>query len=75
MKANGRSPSHRRLLARVYASPRYRGKWLILIHGKVFSHPRGMAGIRKMRGLLKHYPGEMPTMVYVPKTETLILLL
>jgi len=75
MKTNGRPRSTAHLIARVYANPRYRGKWVILIHGKVFPHPRGVAGVRKMRGLLKHYPGETPTIVYVPKAETLILLL
>ena len=75
MKANGQSAPSEGLVAKVSANPRYRGKWLIIIHGKVFSHPRGMAGVRKVKALLKHYPRETPTIVYVPKAETLILLL
>jgi len=75
MKTNGHSKPNTSLLAKVYANPRYRGKWLILIRGKVFRDPKGMAGVRKLKSLLKRYPGETPTIVYVPKAETLILVL
>lgn len=75
MKTNGHSKSHANLIARVYANPRYRGKWLVVIHGKVFRHPGGTAGVRKLGSLLKRYPSETPTIVYVPKAETLILVL
>ena len=72
-KTNGRPRSNKSLITQVYANPRYRGKWLILIRGKVFRDPKGMAGVRKLKTLLKRYPGETPTIVYVPKAETLIL--
>ncbi len=75
MKPNGRSPSKNRLIARVYASSRYRGKRVIVIHGKVFPSPSGVTGFRKLKSLLKRYPRETPTIVYVPKAETLILAL
>ena len=66
MKTNGHLKSTERLIAKVYASPRYRGQWLIVIHGKIFAQPSGVAGVRKLGGLLKRYPGETPTIVYVP---------
>ena len=75
MKTNGHLKSTERLIAKVYASPRYRGQWLIVIHGKIFAQPPGMAGVRKLGGLLKRYPGETPTIVYVPKHDILILTL
>ena len=75
MKTNGRFTSPARLIAKVYASPRYRGQWLIVIHGKIFAQPSGMAGVRKLGGLLKRCPGDTPTIVYVPKHDILILTL
>ena len=75
MKTNGRSTSPIRLIAKVYANPRYRGKRVILIHGRVFPSPAGKPGFRKLQALLQRYPAETPTIVYVPKAETLILLL
>ena len=72
---NNRLRSTKDLVAKSYASPRYRGKRVIILHGKVFPSPGGVTGFRKLKSLLKRYPGETPTIVYVPKAETLILIL
>ena len=64
------------LIAKVYANPRYRGKQVILIHGKIFpTARRGTTGFKKLQSLLQQYPDETPTVVYVPTAETLILIL
>jgi hypothetical protein len=73
MKVNGRIKSSGRLIAKVYASPRYQGKRVIIIHGKVFPSPSGVSGFRKLQSLVRRYPGETPTIVYVPKADALIL--
>ena len=75
MKTNGRSRSAAQLIARVYANPRNRGKRVIIIHGKVFPSPGGKSGFRQLKVLLQQYPKETPTIVYVPKAESLILIL
>ena len=75
MKTNGRAKTTNRLVAKVYASSHYRGKRVIIIHGKVFPSPSGLRGFRKLQSLVKRYPMETPTIVYVPKAETLILFL
>jgi len=75
MKPNGRVKSSERLIAKVYASPRFRGRWVIVIHGKAFPRRRGAAGLRQLQSLLDAYPEETPTIVYVPKAEALILCL
>ena len=75
VKPNGHMKAERRLIAKVYATPRYRGKWVIVIHGKAVPHLKGRAGLRQLQGLTKRYPEETPTIVYVPKAEALILLL
>lgn len=74
MKTNGRAASKANLVAKIYANPRYRGKRIIIIHGKAFPSARGARGVRQLEHLLKRYPRETPTIVYVPTAETLILL-
>ena len=73
MKSNGHARPNA-VIAKVYANPRYRGKRVVIIHGKVFPGPSGIAGFRKLKALLRRYPKETPTIVYVPKADTLILL-
>lgn len=75
MKTNGHSRASLHLIATVYANPRYRGKRVIIIHGRVFPSIGGRPGFRKLQALLKRYPRETPTIVYVPKADTLILAL
>ena len=76
MKTNGQATSSQtNLLAKVYANPRYRGKRVIIIHGKVFPTAGGAMGFRALKRLLKAYPRETPTIVYVPKADGLILIL
>lgn len=61
------------LIAKAYANPRYRGKRVVILQGKIFPTPVGVAGFRKLQSLLKRYTRETPTIVYVPKAEALIL--
>ena len=75
MKTNGRSKSPASLIAKAYANPRYRGKRVIIIHGRVFPSPGGARGFRTLQSLLRQYPAETPPIVYVPKADTLILVL
>ncbi len=73
MKTNGHSKSNASLAAKVYATPRYRGKRVVIIHGNVFPSPPGRMGLRRLKSLLKKYPDDTPTIVYVPKADTFIL--
>lgn len=61
------------IIAKVYANPRYRGKRVIIIHGRTFPTSHGIQGFRQLKALVERYPKETPTIVYVPKAETLIL--
>lgn len=63
------------LVEKVYTNPRYRGKRVVVIHGKAHPTPLGASGFRQLKKLLERYRGETPTIVYVPKEETLILFL
>lgn len=75
MKRNGQARSNASVIAKISVNPRYRGKWLILIHGKVFPRPKGVRGVQRLKALVKRYPKDTPTIVYIPKAETLILFL
>lgn len=74
MKPNGRTPTAN-LIAKAYANPRYRGKRVVIIHGKIFPSANRRKGFHTLKTLLDRYPKETPTIVYVPRAETLILLL
>jgi hypothetical protein len=59
------------MIAKVYTTPRFRGRRVIIIHGKAHASPTGTAGFKTLKHLLRRYPQETPTIVYVPKAETL----
>ena len=73
------SPKHRRsadiLLKRVLRSRAYRGKHVILIHGKVYAAASAAEVSRLFDQAVKEFPGDTPTLAYVPEADTLILVL
>lgn len=54
-------------------NPRYRGKHVIVIKNKVFTAKTGKEANKVLDRLEKQYPGEIPAITYIPKTDTLIL--
>ncbi len=62
------------LLSEIYKNPKYSGKHVIIIGGKVWVTKTGMAASELLEKLLKKYPKEIPNITYVPGEETLILL-
>lgn len=63
------------LISQVYADPRYRGKKVILVGETIVPTAWGSSSVKRLKALLRDHPGETPTIVYVPKAETLILVL
>jgi len=62
-----------RLLERVYANPRYRGKHLIVVEDKVFV-ARSAAEAPGLFDRVTHaHPGTTPTLIYVPQADALTL--
>ena len=61
------------LLARVYANPRYRGKHVIVIGGKVFVAHSAAAARRLFDRVTRAYPRSTPTLVYIPQADALVL--
>lgn len=54
-------------------NPRYRGKHIVVIQGKVYTANSGLQANRLLDRLEKKYPAETPAITYIPKTDTLIL--
>jgi hypothetical protein len=54
------------LLKRVYSNPRYRGKHIVIIGGKIFVAKTGLAASKILEELLKKYPRSKPTLTYIP---------
>lgn len=58
---------------RIMSNPKYRGKHLIMIAGKVFIANTGSQAAKLFDKVTKKYAGQTPMIAYVPKAETLIL--
>lgn len=63
------------LLSEVYKNPKYSGKHVIIIGGKVYATRTGGAASELLEKLLRKHPKEVPNITYIPAEETLILLL
>lgn len=63
------------LLSQVYHNPKYEGKHIIVIGGKIYATKTGMAQVELLDKLMKKYPREKPSIAYIPDAETLILIL
>jgi hypothetical protein len=60
------------LISKVYRNPKYKGKHIIIIGGKIYFTKSGRAGSELLEKLLKKYPKETPIITYIPKEESLI---
>ena len=63
------------LVVKLYKNPQYKGKHIIIIGGQVYATKTGKAKSELLGKLLKKFPRETPTITYIPKVETLILLI
>ena len=74
-KRSGRERSTDILLKRVLRSRAYRGKHVILVHGKVYAAGSAAEITQLFDKVVKEFPGETPTLTYIPEADTLILVL
>lgn len=68
-----KSISTQDLLSKVYKDPKYKGKHIIIMKGKIYSTKTGQAKTELLEKLLKKYPKETPTITYIPAEDSLIL--
>lgn len=57
----------------IFKNPRYRGKHVILVAGKVYTAKTGEGAAAILRKLEKTHPQLVPEVAYLPKAHSLIL--
>lgn len=63
------------LISKAYKNPKYSGKHVIIIGGKIHAKKTGSAKSALLEQLIKKYPKQTPIVAYIPKEDALILLL
>jgi len=58
---------------KVLSSPRYRGKHLVIVEGKVFTATTSQEAVKIFKKVIAQYPRAKPTITYIPKEDMLIL--
>lgn len=57
----------------IFKNPRYRGKHVILVAGKIFTANTGQGASEILEKVRKKYPHQTPEIAYLPKSTSLIL--
>lgn len=68
------SHTSRNNLSKILSDPKYKGKHVIVVDNKIFSAITGQEASRIFKHVVKKYPKKKPTITYVPKEDTLILI-
>lgn len=61
------------MMVSILSNPRYRGRHIVVVKGKVYTARSGREANRILNKLEKKYPDETPALTYIPKEDTLIL--
>jgi hypothetical protein len=72
-KKRARVGADERLLEKVRKTARFRGKHVVLIHGRVYGATSGSDLQRLIETARKQFPQDTPTLIYVPRADALIL--
>lgn len=60
-------------MIKIMSNPRYKGKHIVVVAGKVFATKTGKEASKILDKLEKKYPKEIPAITYIPKADSLIL--
>jgi hypothetical protein len=61
------------LITQAYHNPKFSGKHVIVIGGKIYATKTGRASSELLEKLSKKYPKETPLITYIPIEDSLIL--
>lgn len=61
-------------MADILANPRYKGKHVVVVSGKVFTARTGEKASKILEKMREKYPKEIPAVTYIPDADTLILI-
>lgn len=73
--AKKRLKTEGQLISAVYKNPKYSGKHVVIIGGKVYKANTGPGASQLLEKLIKKHPKETPLVSYVPDKEALILII
>lgn len=62
-------------MEKLFQNPKLRGKHVILIAGQIFTAQTGKEAIKIFNKVTKQYPDQQPTVTYIPKVDSLILVI
>lgn len=71
----GKKTPTKTLISQAFKNPKYAGKHIIVIAGKLYATKTGMAQVALLEKLMKKYPRSKPSIAYIPEVDTLILFL
>lgn len=66
---------HSYSMKKIFQNPKLRGKHIIVIAGHIYTARTGRGALKIFNKITKEYPGEQPTVTYIPKAESLILVI
>lgn len=69
------STSTQSLSSEIFSNPAYFGKHVVVVDHEVYEATTGEEAVRILEEVRKKYPEKQPMLAYIPKEETLILLL
>ena len=72
MQANIPLPSD---MKKIFGDPKLRGKHIIMIAGHLFTADTGKEAVKIFNKVTKQYLGQQPTVTYIPKAESLVLII
>ena len=67
--------SDEKIMFQIMATPKYKGKYVVTVKDEVYSTKSSQKRGQILEKLIKKYPKETPLVTYVPKEDTLILIL
>lgn len=57
----------------IFKNPKYRGKHVVLVGGKIYSAKTGEGASKILRDVRESHPKLTPEIAYLPKSQSLIL--
>jgi hypothetical protein len=65
--------NHKEEMLKIMSNPRYRGKHVIAVAGRVFTAKTGAGASKIFAKVRKQYPDKIPAITYIPDADSLIV--
>lgn len=61
-------------IKKIFQDPKLKGKHIVMIAGRIFAARTGKEAVKIFNKVTKQYPNQQPTVTYIPKEDSLILI-